>query len=64
MEKWIETLKNAKPAKGHDRVLIPGEPEREKRERILKEGISIIEPIQKEMKEIGDFLGVDFQTGM
>lgn len=64
MDKWIETFKGAKPAKGHDRVLIPGEPEMEKRERILKEGISVIEPIQKEMKEIADFLEIDFQTGM
>jgi len=64
MDKWIETFKAAKPAKGHDRVYIPGEPEREKREKILKEGISIIEPIQKEMKEIADSLGVDFEMGM
>ncbi len=64
MDKWIETFKSAKPAKGHDRVMIPGEPEREKRERILKEGINIIEPIQKEMKEIADHLGVEFQVGM
>lgn len=63
MDKWIETFKGAKPAKGRDRVLIPGELERETRERIEKEGITIIEPIQKEMKEIADFLGVEFEMG-
>jgi LDH2 family malate/lactate/ureidoglycolate dehydrogenase len=64
MDKWIETFKGAKPAKGHDRVLIPGEPELEKRERILKEGINVLEPIQKEMKEIAEYLDLDFESGM
>ncbi|MEX0987672.1 MAG: Ldh family oxidoreductase [Bacteroidales bacterium] len=63
MDKWIETFKSAKPAEGHDRVIIPGEPEMENRERLLKEGISVIEPVQKEMKEIADFLGIEFEVG-
>ena len=63
MDLWIETFKGAKPAKGHDRVLIPGEIERETRERILKEGITVIEPIQKEMKNIAEILGLDFEMG-
>jgi len=48
-------------AKGHDRVLIPGDIEREKEERIRKEGISLLTSIQKDMKEIADELGVDFE---
>ena len=61
MDKWIETFKGATPAKGREKVYIPGEPEREKRERILKEGISVIEPIQKEMSEIAVDLGLEFE---
>ena len=57
MDKWIETFRAAKPAKGHDRVLIPGDPERENEERISKEGINVMGPVQKEMKEIADDLG-------
>lgn len=64
MDKWIETFKSGKPAKGVDRVRIPGEPEMEKREQLLKTGINVIEPIQKEMKEIANFLGIDFEMGM
>ncbi len=64
MDKWIETFRAAKPAKGYDRVLIPGDLEREKRERISKEGINVLEPIQKEMKEIANDLGVDFTIGL
>jgi L-2-hydroxycarboxylate dehydrogenase (NAD+) len=64
MDLWIETFKGAKPAKGHDRVLIPGELERETRERILKEGIKMIEPIQKDMKELADELGLEFKMDL
>jgi len=60
MDKWIETFRAAKPAKGHDRVLIPGDPERENEERISKEGINVLGPVQKEIKEIADALGLEF----
>ena len=60
MDKWIETFRAAKPAKGHDRVLIPGDIERGNEERISKEGINVMVPIQKEMKEIADELGIEF----
>jgi L-2-hydroxycarboxylate dehydrogenase (NAD+) len=60
MDKWIETFRNAKPATDCERVLIPGDIEREKEERIRKEGINVIEPVQKEVKEIADELGIDF----
>ena len=63
MDKWIETFRAAKPAKGHDRVLIPGDPERENVERISREGVNVIIPVQQEMKEIADFLGIEFQEG-
>ena len=60
MDKWIETFRAAKPAKGHDRVLIPGDPERENEERISKAGIDVLVPVQKEMKEIAEELGIEF----
>ncbi len=60
MDEWIETFKNAKVIPGHDEVLIPGEPERKKEEKIRKDGIHIIPPIIKEMKETADFFGIEF----
>jgi len=60
MDLWIETFRNAKPAKGCERVLIPGDIERENEERIGKEGINVMVPVQKDMKEIADSLGIDF----
>jgi LDH2 family malate/lactate/ureidoglycolate dehydrogenase len=60
MDEWITTFKNAKPAPGHEKVLIPGEPERRKEEKIRKEGIQVIPAVTKEMKEIARYLGIEF----
>ena len=62
MDKWIETVKNARPVAGQPEVLVPGEPERRLEEKIRKEGIHIIPPIAKEMKEIADYFGIDFDS--
>lgn len=61
MDKWIETFRAARPGKGHDRVLIPGDLERENEERIGKEGIKVLGPIQKELKEVANELGIGFE---
>ena len=60
MDKWIETFRAAKPAKGHDRVMIPGDPERANEERIRKEGINVLVPVQEDLKEIAESLGLEF----
>ena len=61
MDKWIDTYKGAQPAKGVDRVLIPGEPEREKEEMISREGIKIIPAIADDLADIALKLGVEFE---
>jgi len=61
MDEWIETFKSAKPIAGQDEVLIPGELERRKEEKIRKEGIDVILPVAKEMKDIANFLKIDFE---
>ncbi|MFC2138096.1 Ldh family oxidoreductase, partial [Bacteroidota bacterium] len=60
MDKWIETFKNAKPAKGYDRVYIPGEIEREKEIEISKSGIDIISAVKDELIIIAKELEIDF----
>lgn len=61
MDRWIETFRAASPARGQDRVLIPGDPERENEERIAREGVNVLAPVQKEMKEVADFMGLEFR---
>ena len=62
MDLWIETFRNAKPAKGCERVLIPGDIEREKEEYIRKTGINVLPAIQEDMKEIAAELGISFDV--
>jgi L-2-hydroxycarboxylate dehydrogenase (NAD+) len=61
MDEWITTFRKAKPAPGREKVIIPGDPEREKEERIKAEGISILPAIAKDMKEIAVELGIEFE---
>jgi len=56
------TFRSARPAKGRDRVLIPGDIERANEERIREEGISVLPAIQNDLKEIAGHLGIPFEN--
>lgn len=62
MDEWIETFRHAKSAPGKPNVLIPGDVEREKELKIRKDGIIIIPAIAKDLKEIADKLGIEFEV--
>lgn len=52
MDQWIERFRSAKPIKGIERVLIPGDPEREN-EAIRKEsGIPIVEQVVDDLQAL------------
>ena len=61
MDLWIDTFKGAKVVPGQEEVLIPGELEFRKEKKIAGEGINVIGPVMKEMKEIADFLKIEFE---
>jgi LDH2 family malate/lactate/ureidoglycolate dehydrogenase len=61
MDEWIETFRSAKPAEGQERVLIPGDPEREAEERIMKEGIKLVPAIKDDLVKIAGELGISFE---
>jgi LDH2 family malate/lactate/ureidoglycolate dehydrogenase len=61
MDEWIETFKNAKPAPGKPSIIIPGEPERLKEEQLLKSGIPMVPAIAKDVKDIADYFGLEFE---
>jgi L-2-hydroxycarboxylate dehydrogenase (NAD+) len=61
MDKWIETFRAATPVRGQERVLIPGDPERENQARISKEGVEVLAMVQKDLKEIADYMGIEFK---
>jgi LDH2 family malate/lactate/ureidoglycolate dehydrogenase len=60
MDNWITRFRNAKTAEGYDRVLIPGDPERESEAIRLKEGIPIIDAVVDDLKNVGEKLGIKF----
>jgi L-2-hydroxycarboxylate dehydrogenase (NAD+) len=61
MDEWIETFRSAKPAKDEDSVLIPGDPERESEERIMREGIILVPAIKEDLLFVARELGIDFK---
>ena len=58
IDNWIKRFRKAKPAEGYEKVLIPGDPEREMEAIRMKDGIPIIEPVVDDLKKTGDKLGV------
>lgn len=58
MDEWIRTFRNALPARGETRVLVPGDPEREAEERNRREGIKILPAVAGDLKAIAAELGM------
>jgi LDH2 family malate/lactate/ureidoglycolate dehydrogenase len=56
MDKWIQRFKKAKPVKGQDRVLIPGDPEREMESARLRDGIPLLDTVAEDLKGLAEKL--------
>lgn len=50
IDNWIERFRKAKPAKGFDKVLIPGDPERACEIERMKNGIPLIQSVVNELQ--------------
>ncbi|MBN9297887.1 MAG: Ldh family oxidoreductase [Filimonas sp.] len=53
MDNWITRFRQAKPADGYEKVLIPGDPEREMEADRMRDGIPVVEPVVKDLEEVG-----------
>lgn len=60
MDNWIETFRNAEPTMGHEKVLIPGDPERELTAERKKNGIPLHEQVVKDLTELSSKFGLGF----
>lgn len=59
IDNWIKRFRSAKPAPGHEKVLIPGDIERETEIIRKKEGIPLFESVVEDLKEMGEKMGVE-----
>jgi L-2-hydroxycarboxylate dehydrogenase (NAD+) len=60
MDNWISRFRAAKTIDGVDRVIIPGDPEREMTELRLKEGIPLNEKVVEDLQHLGETVKVKF----
>ncbi len=54
MDKWIARFRSAKTIPGQEKVLIPGDPEREMEAERMEKGIPLLQPVIDDLKAIGD----------
>ncbi len=60
MDNWIERFRNAKPADGYEKVLVPGDPEREMELIRMKEGIPVVESISDDLKKLAEKFNIEW----
>src|ERR1700744_6032706 len=60
MDKWIRRFRSATPAAGHDKVLIPGDPERETEAQRLVHAIPIVPAVVEDLQALAAKLKVEF----
>jgi LDH2 family malate/lactate/ureidoglycolate dehydrogenase len=60
MDLWIKTFRSAKPAEGEEKVLIPGDPEREAEVIAMRDGINLVPAVRDDLVEIARELGIAF----
>ncbi|MEN9685220.1 MAG: hypothetical protein RLZZ28_1006 [Bacteroidota bacterium] len=60
MDNWIQRFRRATPAAGHEKVLIPGDPERAMEIVRRKEGIPLADSVAKDLRELGEKFSLNF----
>ena len=61
MDEWIRTFRRAEPVNGQERVIIPGDPERESETRLMKNGISPDQKTLDGLKRLAEMFGLPFE---
>ena len=64
MDEWITTFRNAETIPGKEKVIIPGDPERESEKEKLKNGIELSPKTLENMKKIAKELNVKFPDNL
>jgi L-2-hydroxycarboxylate dehydrogenase (NAD+) len=62
MDKWITRFRSAKTVERHEKVIIPGDPERETTAERLKNGIPLNLKVVEDLKLLGQKTGISFEA--
>lgn len=54
MDNWIKRFRQAKPAHSNEKVLIPGDPEREMESIRMQQGIPLLQNVIDDLKKVGE----------
>lgn len=60
MDHWIQGFRNAKPVEGQEKVLVPGDPEREAAIHRSKEGIPLLDLVVKDLHDLSNRFSLPF----
>lgn len=64
MDNWIQRFRTAKPVVGQDRVIIPGEPEREMESERRARGIPLLIPVVNDLQQLSSKFGIAMPSAM
>ena len=59
MDNWISRFRSAKPSAGHEKVLIPGDPEREIEILRMKEGIPVVNAVVNDLETLSQKFNIE-----
>ncbi len=58
MDNWIGGFRKARPSSGHEKVLVPGDPERAFEIERRKNGIPLLEPVVQDLRKLSEKFGI------
>lgn len=58
MDRWISRFRTTKPADGYEKVLIPGDPEREMETERMENGIPVVESVVADLRDLAERMGI------
>jgi len=61
MDQWVSRFREAKTAQGHERVIIPGDPEREMEAERRKSGIPLLGAVVDDLRSLSDKFSIQFR---
>jgi LDH2 family malate/lactate/ureidoglycolate dehydrogenase len=60
MDNWIKGFRNARPIKGEEKVLVPGDPEREFEMERMKNGIPLLNQVIDDLQSLSEKFHLPF----